>query len=259
MEFTRFKCGLDDCELCGNIQDLRYPVIEPIPRPIPNCECRHYLTYEQTRSYKENGDPREPDDFQPRKQCQDYFNKGLFENGSPDLVSAFAKEYLVEESLVNDFLVHKKTLKSRKDSRLRQKGKDKESISVDPVTVDSDNDTNANEDEFHDDDVILNFVGESENEDDDTPGEVTFVPSLQSVTKHGNVTGNWHDIVQPVSDSSSSCSSSDDDHISSSESTDEDITHTIKPIASCAGETGKNIYVTRTGRKASTWKNLKDM
>ena len=276
-EFRRFSCQSENCQLCGD-RAAAMQNLDPVPQPFPNEETGHYKTFDNTPIYKENGDIRDTDDFQPRKQCDLMFSKGQITLEDTSKVKEFAKKFLVKEHLVKDFLSHKATLKVGKEmrSRERQRKKQEKASGTNPDESESDNQsdsdtesTSADESDTEND-VLLNVIDDSDSEDEST---VTFVPTFKTVTRHGRVAGTWRSFMNQsqesahesqdqgssesdsdVSDQEGSTHDSDSENSESQVSdSDESTTEESETETAMVPVVAHGVTVTRSGRRAGTW------
>ena len=89
----------------------------------------------------------------------------------------------------------------------------------------------------------------SEDEDGD-PDHVEVIPRLKTVTRHGRIAGTWQTRFQLSNDDSDSDSESDSDT--------EEPPPIVCPNPTKAPKTNSdNIVVTRSGRRATSWKGKK--
>lgn len=267
-EIHRFRCKDISCKLCGIPQSMKYPSIDPIPRPVPNIITGHYETYEKTPSFCPDGAYRDMDDYQPRRQLDKLFHNGKINLKETEAIDTFCKEFLASKETVLEHIHHRASLQLGKDTRKRdkQRGKDRggEIINADVIedeenvqdVLEESESSDDNEDviESSDDneDVVMSVLdGES-----DVDEEVTFVPSLKTVTRHGRIAGSWCKFMKDSesSDSSERSESSDDedeDEVSDDiESSDSDNTEQVENV--------KTIVRTRSGRKVTTWQQKYD-
>ena len=193
MEFS--TCDSLDCP--NNCVENPYPKIDPVPRPLPDSSTDHYKTYENTPSLGADGKPRPIDDYQPRKQCTIQYEKGLIAIDKPTKIDSFCSKYLVKKNNVLEHLNHKAYLNLKKTNRKKARESVNQVNSEDDLSGDTneDNDTVFAEK----DDVILNEVGESEDEDEsddqDDENNLTFVPQMTTVTRHGRSAGAWNSFL----------------------------------------------------------------
>ena len=143
-----------------------------------------------------DGKPRPIDDYQPRKQCTIQYEKGLIAIDKPTEIDSFCSKYLVKKNNVLEHLNHKAYLNLKKTNRKKARESVNQVNSEDDLSgdINEDNDENAEED-----DVILNEVGESEDEDEsddqDDENNLTFVPQMTTVTRHGRRAGAWNSFL----------------------------------------------------------------
>ena len=93
---------------------------DPIPRPMPNEETLtnyHYKSVFDTPAKAEDGKPRKIDYFEPRANIRSQFTEGKLKDLTS--ITTFSTKFIVEESLVKDYLEHLQNLDLRKQVRTR--------------------------------------------------------------------------------------------------------------------------------------------
>jgi hypothetical protein len=249
------NCDHVGCDLCARLDEIKFPVIDPVPQPVPCPESGHYKTYGETLT-SVNGHLRPVDDYQPRKQCSVLFDNGQLDPNMIEEVAAFAKNFLVKKELVLDHLHHKQELKMKKDMRMKKNTRGKEVTDEEPVTSDIDSERETDS-EAEESDVVMNMIGGSDEDN------VTVVPHLHTVTRHGRIAGTWMKALQcDTIDSKSDDTGSDDTENDSSEydsdtevvKSDDDMDVTNSEIST----RNKCVHVTRSGRRAGIWRSYQN-
>ena len=228
LEFS--KCEEEDCSFCSNIPGQYVP---QIPRPVPNPTTKHYKTYEDTGLEK-----RRIDEFQPRFQCKKLFNEKKLKSNDPEKVKNFSKKYLVKPSLVSEYLNHLEGLSFKKDKRKQETQAKKNqnsnsNIDEDDTGMDHDseenvsvsNDESLDEYDNDDEDVIMNFMDESENE------EVVYVPKLRTTTRGGRLAGTWQTCFSLDSEAESDEEANSDSDLVENDEPDND-SDSVKAVTS---------------------------
>ena len=167
-----------------------------------------------------------------------------------EAILKFGKKYLVDTQLVINYLNHLAHLKLNKS--LRKKVKDS---TVDNIT-DEDEDDHAMT-ESDDNDLIMNLVEGSDDSDSEEDDHVTFVPQLRTVTRHGRLAGTWKRNFAVFEESSDESPAKVHYRNNRKRTKREDnykgqndMQHTEPP--------NEGIFITRTGRKAGTWKRFNE-
>lgn len=124
------KCGKegDKCDFC-----LKYPALEglkPVPRPFPDYDAAPQFKYKSHSDtpilrdiLRDDGMLREIDDFNPRVQIKNLFEKGEVSSADSEAVHTISKKYIVEEDLVYEKLRHLEYLKLKRTKRAEAKKK----------------------------------------------------------------------------------------------------------------------------------------
>ena len=118
VEFIHGNCASKQGELCAHCVQKgwsRPPMNDPIPRPMPNEETLpnyHYKSVLDTPAKAEDGKPRKIDDFQPRANICSQFAEGKLKDLTS--ITTFSTKFIVEESLVKDYLEHLQNLDLQK-------------------------------------------------------------------------------------------------------------------------------------------------
>ena len=97
------------------------PLPDPFPRPVPDITTTHYKKYLETPRFKDDLSIRDPDDYQPRARLKEKFNSGNINSKDTEKIQSFSKEFLAEEKLVNEYLLHLQDLKFKRDKREKEK------------------------------------------------------------------------------------------------------------------------------------------
>jgi len=71
--------------------------------------------------HNDEGNIREPDDYQPRAQLRKLFAEGKISSNDNTKIGKFSKKYIVNESLINSYLEHLKNIESRKELRAKER------------------------------------------------------------------------------------------------------------------------------------------
>lgn len=116
------KCG----ELCSFCRKTEWtgPVMGRIPRPIPDktrLPEYHYQAVFDTPCTKEDGTPREPDDFMPRAQLRKAFAEGHISLDDTKAIDEFADKHIVQREYVVQYITHLQNLQRTKAIRDRTK------------------------------------------------------------------------------------------------------------------------------------------
>jgi hypothetical protein len=106
-------------------------------------------------------------------------------------------------------------------------------------------------------DVVLNVV-EGSDISDSQDDEITFVPPLRTVTRHGRMAGTWQRNfeVHKLTESSDEPSSSDEQSEPESSENESPEVESIADQESQSNIAPLGAHVTRSGRKAGTWKRF---
>ena len=248
LEYNRYSdhCKNALCNICSK-PPSPFMHIDPFPRPVPDIETRHYMTYDNTPCYKPDGSVRDPDDFQPRKQCNELFNANKLSPSMQDEIIEFSNKYLVKENTLKSYLMHKSGLKTARDKKKQAKtpatNKDAEDVQDIQETIGENSQDNTEDVSDDDNDDLVQYVVNESSSDEDT---ATIIPRVKSVTER---TMNMSNLEQnsPTTSSSSSSFTSDND----SESNDTEI-NAGTGLSQC-----RQTYQTRSGRQATTWKSYR--
>ena len=115
LEYTKSPCG-SLCHYClkGNFNkdDLSLKIVKPFPDY--EADGYHYLPVAKT-PLQINGNQREIDDYQPRKQI------AFYQLESNEEIETFSKKFIVEKPLLVKYLDHLKRLTFKKDKRKEQR------------------------------------------------------------------------------------------------------------------------------------------
>ena len=128
LEYRKGSCSYNDdnqeanvsCEYCS-FQPMVGPPPDPFPRPVPDITTTHYKKHLETPRFNHDLSIRDPDDYQPRARLKEKFNSGNINSKDTEKIQSFSKEFLVEEKLVNEYLLHLQDLKFKRDKREKEK------------------------------------------------------------------------------------------------------------------------------------------
>ena len=213
------------------------------------------------------------------------FNAGTLTPDDTQAIAAFADKFLVKKELVVAHLQHLNELKMKKEMRQAKRSKKKskpaaqrtsdndeeeekeETDSESKSESESSSESEANESDDEEDNVVLNVVGDDE--------DITFVPRIRTVTRHGRLAGTWRRALQDSSADSSSEESESETEIMEPEEqseeeqserehseesgqeseSDSESAHGSEPEEpQSATPVPETRTVTRHGRVAGTWK-----
>ena len=185
--------------------------------------------------------------------------------GTPAEIKEFSQKYLVTEALVKENVRHLADLKLKADKRQeeaklkkkprgkKQAAKSQQEFQQEEV---NDDDEISNDEEDDDHDAIINTIDGEEEDEDGDPDKVVFVPRLKTVTRHGRIAGTWQRSFQQSHDSSDTSSDSDLD-TDTPDTGETPQTNPPKPGRAPQNDRDKLTVVTRSGRRATSWKAKK--
>ena len=96
-----------------------------MPRPFPDisqAQSFHYCKFNETSNETE-GKPRSIDDYQPRVQLKNLFNKGLISSNNQPAIQEFSRKFVTEEKLVIEYVKHLGELNFEKTKKAERKQK----------------------------------------------------------------------------------------------------------------------------------------
>ena len=133
MEYKRDSCvdkNGTKCKFC-NDTDWKGMPMDRISRPWPDYTKLpefHYKHFSETLSTDESGNPRRPDDFQPRANLNVMFEENSISLDDAESIERFTKKFIVAENLTRDYLEHLQNLKRMKEIRTHEKQKERNQI-----------------------------------------------------------------------------------------------------------------------------------
>ncbi|XP_070570891.1 uncharacterized protein [Ptychodera flava] len=114
MDYLKLGCkekAGEPCEFCCKHSWIG-PQMSRIPQPVPDNEKPgHYMAVEKTPLVDDKGQPRQPDDWQPRANIIKKFKAGEMSADTPDKVQDFANTFCVEPKHVESYLSHLQNLR----------------------------------------------------------------------------------------------------------------------------------------------------
>lgn len=96
----------------------------PTPRPLPDTSKLpkfHYLPVKDTPTLDKEGIQREADDFHPRTRLRALHKEKAINVNDAASIEAFSNRYIVEESLVKDYLAHLNHIEMMSGKRKQEK------------------------------------------------------------------------------------------------------------------------------------------
>ena len=124
LEYLKVACkengelsGTVLCDFCSTREQC-YEEIEHVARPFPENEIdgHHYLPLSKTPANN-----RLVDDYMPRVQVKAEYVSGQCSLDDPTSISKFAREFVVAEGCVKDYLEHLTLLDLKKDKRKKER------------------------------------------------------------------------------------------------------------------------------------------
>eukprot|EP00794_Sanderia_malayensis_P013418 gene13418-14794_t len=121
LEFLKFECrnrkdGV--CDYC-KCHDWVGPPCTKVPRPYPDYSKLPEYHYQHVSVTPKvlNGVEREVDDFQPRKKIKEFFESEGITAFEENKLQEFCNKYIIEMSVVRQYLEHLQTLELNKEKR----------------------------------------------------------------------------------------------------------------------------------------------
>eukprot|EP00794_Sanderia_malayensis_P002367 gene2368-2728_t len=121
LEFLKFECrnrkdGV--CDYC-KCHDWVGPPCTKVPRPYPDYSQLPEYHYQHVSVTPKvlNGVEREVDDFQPRKKIKEFFESEGVTAFEENKLQEFCNKYIIEMSVVRQYLEHLQTLELNKEKR----------------------------------------------------------------------------------------------------------------------------------------------
>ncbi len=119
-EYLKHSCGnSESCTYCRENEWVG-PVIGWCPRPVPDPEQLsefHYNECQSTPMTKEDGTPRDAEDFQPWVQLKRAFQNDEISSDDTKAIQDLSTKYILEEKHIKNYLLHLEDLKYRKQKR----------------------------------------------------------------------------------------------------------------------------------------------
>ena len=114
IEFVKGGCEAKK-ELCDFCKVWIGPKTGCVPRPYPDKEKPgfHYLAARVTPVKDDKGEIRPIDDFQPRAQLKQLFEKNAISSSDENEVKEFSAKYIVPENLVRKYILHLEHLEKK--------------------------------------------------------------------------------------------------------------------------------------------------
>ena len=133
MEFPKGRCQpTDSNELCSDCgQGWISSEFTGIPEPMPNYSALsefHYKNVFETDHNTAECVPRKSDDFLPRPNIVEHFEKGLLTVDNEEEIEKFSNTFIVEKEYIKEYLQHIITLKRSKEIRENERSINKKEI-----------------------------------------------------------------------------------------------------------------------------------
>lgn len=152
LEYRLGGCTKDgDYGLCPFCLKCNVEICPRSARPYPDYASSKYKYLELEETPREN---RETDDFGPRKNLKDLYNKCQIETSKNEAVKGFCEKFIVEEDYVMSYLGHLEWLELKK----RKKAEQKLAKSCDADQQKEDELCSANESDEEEEDQVMEEV-----------------------------------------------------------------------------------------------------
>ena len=121
MEYLYHDCFTkteEYCSFCSHKEWTSPLPMKRVPQPIPDSEkLYHFKPVNETTTTSDNGQPRTPDDFQPRANIKKLVNSGGL--SSTEEIELFSMKFAVEPDLIKAYIAHLQDLKIQSSIRAR--------------------------------------------------------------------------------------------------------------------------------------------
>jgi hypothetical protein len=129
LEYLKKDCIVKTGEECAFYQshDWIGPPATQIPQPVPDSDRPgHFLPVHKCPTLDAEGNPRKPDDYQPRAKLKDLFKNKEITLSDSDKIADFAVKFCVQEEYVVEYLQHLQNLDILQSIRQRSRNVEKQ-------------------------------------------------------------------------------------------------------------------------------------
>ena len=127
MEFLKDMCSSKTESRCDSCRrDWIGPVFNGLPEPAPDYSRLseyHYKSVFDTSMKRDNGTPRDVDDFFPRSNITKRIEEGSLKLEDEESINKFCSEFITDLEYVKKYIEHKTILKKAKQIRDKEKAK----------------------------------------------------------------------------------------------------------------------------------------